>query len=67
MFVIQVFVTDELAAFFSRLFDNLFVLAFLPRALYPVSSAWLRYLCSVRFWKARLPADRIVLTSIDVQ
>jgi hypothetical protein len=35
----------------------LIVLAFLPRALYPVSRAWLWYLRAVHFWDALLAGD----------
>ena len=34
-----------------------FVLAFLPRAIYPVSRGWLWYLRSIRFWDALLAGD----------
>jgi hypothetical protein len=35
----------------------MFVLAFLPRAVYPVSRGWLWYLRSIRFWDALLAGD----------
>jgi hypothetical protein len=36
---------------------SVFVLAFLPRAIYPISRGWLWYLRSIRFWDALLAGD----------